>query len=249
MKPYRPMWSLVSYTRLMYLLQKAKIRNRELHIYLVPHQDDETLTQAISILNNIRLGNEVFLVLVTDGAATKVGIELGLSAEEITEARNNEFLEACKCLGLTSSRILTWGLRDGKVSKEEVLKKIEEMNLPQDRHIVFHTMSVLDTHHDHRQIALAGEELRKAGYQVQEHLSTRMCRTESVLDQLKEEEVSVYKLMAEEDQQKLIAAVQCYYTEDEEKNRYGIGGKSVPQEFESLIQEPYAANLVVSKRS
>lgn len=94
-------------------------------VYLIPHQDDDALTFGASIMNHILSGHEVKAILCTDGSASytrkllndggsctkntgknpdKHNIEL--SVDGFISARDREFKESCKAIGILEENII-----------------------------------------------------------------------------------------------------------------------------------------------
>jgi hypothetical protein len=84
-------------------------------IFYSPHQDDETIGMGASIAEHVRIGRPVYVVLFTNGAGSsainilngkeKCGSHntfhhFNLTLEDFIYARNNEFIAACKKLGV-----------------------------------------------------------------------------------------------------------------------------------------------------
>ena len=84
-------------------------------IFYTPHQDDETLAMGSSIAESVRKGHPVYVVLLTNGdnpstnailnGTTKCEFHntnhnFNLSNQDFINARNAEFLAACKALGV-----------------------------------------------------------------------------------------------------------------------------------------------------
>ncbi|MGH1366498.1 MAG: PIG-L family deacetylase [Calditrichia bacterium] len=75
-------------------------------LYIFPHPDDESFGPAPAITKQLRDGNEVHLLTLTKGEATKERKRLGLSKAEMGEVRYNEMLCVQKVLGLSSMTVL-----------------------------------------------------------------------------------------------------------------------------------------------
>ena len=84
-------------------------------IFYSPHQDDETIGMGASIAEHVRIGRPVYVVLFTNGLSSgainilngkekcsnhKTFHHFNLSLEDFFNARNNEFIAACKKLGV-----------------------------------------------------------------------------------------------------------------------------------------------------
>jgi N-acetylglucosamine malate deacetylase 2 len=76
------------------------------YLYVFPHPDDESFGPAAAMASQLRGGDEVHLLTLTRGGATKRRFDLGLSVEEMGEVRYREMLEVEKSLGLTSMTVL-----------------------------------------------------------------------------------------------------------------------------------------------
>jgi LmbE family N-acetylglucosaminyl deacetylase len=76
------------------------------YLYVFPHPDDESYGPAVAIAKQLRTGNDVHLLTLTKGGATKRRFDLGLSVEEMGEVRYREMLEVERVLGLTGMRVL-----------------------------------------------------------------------------------------------------------------------------------------------
>ncbi|GEM_PF-4315159 len=93
-------------------------------IFYAPHQDDETLGMGASISEHVRKGRPVYVVLLTDGANINMLKHIQTkynsyaSMKDVVNARNNEFIAACKALGV--SNIFISNLGKGFSEKEGV---------------------------------------------------------------------------------------------------------------------------------
>ena len=75
-------------------------------IFYAPHQDDETLGMGATIAELARSGKPVYVVLLTNGSNQNMLSYLqtrnaSATMQDVEEARNNEFIAACKTLGAT----------------------------------------------------------------------------------------------------------------------------------------------------
>lgn len=136
-------------------------------IFYSPHPDDETLSMGSAILHHLELGEEVHLVLLTQGGASgafeRVNERLreeGLSPitiEAFMEARVAEFKHAVYALGIDPEHIHLYDETDGDLNSHDVEPVILEMEkrFPKAAHYVF---SYKDPHPDH---AATGKALQK----------------------------------------------------------------------------------------
>ena len=153
----------------------------------MPHQDDEVLYYGQTIMKAIKEkgANNVFVVMITDGAgsalATKADIKAKLVDSKLlsnknaseaetkaafSKARDNEYMAACLALGLPKSNILfndvsgKTRLKDGKVVAADVkatMNYFEEKYKGDVTHITY--TFKFDYHKDHRALGTALNEL------------------------------------------------------------------------------------------
>lgn len=74
-------------------------------LFYSPHQDDETIGMGASIAEHVRTGRPVYVILLTNGANTEMlaylqSLNSNATMKDVTNARNNEFIAACKALGV-----------------------------------------------------------------------------------------------------------------------------------------------------
>jgi len=75
-------------------------------LYIFPHPDDESFGPARAMAKQLREGNEVYLLTLTKGGATKVRHKYNYSIGEMGEVRHKEMLDVEKVLGLTGMTVL-----------------------------------------------------------------------------------------------------------------------------------------------
>lgn len=120
-------------------------------MYIFPHPDDESFGPAGAIHKQIQEGNEIILLTLTKGGATKVRHQLGLSIQEMGLVREKEMQKVQKVLGITEMQILNY--EDGGLAKLSPLLLEEELK----NWIVYYQPDVVVTypvhggsgHHDH----------------------------------------------------------------------------------------------------
>ncbi|KAA3608874.1 MAG: PIG-L family deacetylase [Calditrichaeota bacterium] len=74
-------------------------------LYVFPHPDDESYGPAGAIDKSIEEGNEVHLLTLTKGGATKQRHRFNLSIKEMGEVRYREMLNVKESLNLTSMKV------------------------------------------------------------------------------------------------------------------------------------------------
>lgn len=85
------------------------------YLYVFPHPDDESFGPALVIARQKREGDEVFLLTLTKGGATKQRHRLGLSIEEMSRVRFEEMRNVARALSLDGMRVLDFP--DGELSE------------------------------------------------------------------------------------------------------------------------------------
>ncbi len=84
-------------------------------LYVFPHPDDESFGPAPAMKQQLEQGDEVFLLTLTRGGATKVRHKLGFTIEQMGEVRYKEMQKVEKVLGLSGMTVLDFpdgGLQD-----------------------------------------------------------------------------------------------------------------------------------------
>lgn len=84
-------------------------------MYIFPHPDDESFGPAGAIDKQIKEGNEVILLTLTKGGATKVRHQLGLTVQEMGKVREKEMQKVQKTLGISEMTVLDY--QDGGLAK------------------------------------------------------------------------------------------------------------------------------------
>lgn len=120
-------------------------------LYIFPHPDDESFGPGSAMSKQVREGNEVYLLTLTKGGATKQRHKFGYSIEEMGEVRYKEMLDVAEVLNLTGMTVLDLpdsGLKEmdpreiEKVIKEEIEKVKPDV-------IVTYAVHGISGFHDH----------------------------------------------------------------------------------------------------
>ncbi len=75
-------------------------------LYVFPHPDDESFGPARAISAQVRGGQEVYLLTLTKGGATKERFKFGYSVAQMGDVRREEMQEVARALGLTDLTVL-----------------------------------------------------------------------------------------------------------------------------------------------
>ena len=120
-------------------------------MYIFPHPDDESFGPAGAIDKQIREGNEVILLTLTKGGATKVRHQLGLSVQEMGAVREKEMHKVQKTLNISEMTILDY--EDGGIAKinplhleTEILKWLQHY---QPNVVITYPVHGGSGHHEH----------------------------------------------------------------------------------------------------
>lgn len=120
-------------------------------MYIFPHPDDESFGPAGAIDKQVKEGNEVILLTLTKGGATKVRHNLGLSVKEMGAVREKEMQKVQKTLGISEMTILDY--QDGGLTKinpfhleTEILKWLQHY---QPNIVITYPVHGGSGHHDH----------------------------------------------------------------------------------------------------
>ena len=143
----------------------------DVHVFHIPHQDDEVLTFGAPLLEAINSSAEVHCVLLTHGAASVMRPQLvrqGWLADDpevFVAARNREFYAALDALGVPRSNV---HLRSAPDGGSTLLTYEVEWAVRRWPHAIHHGMSWRDPHPDHQGsgLALNAQRLRHPNLRV-----------------------------------------------------------------------------------
>lgn len=145
-------------------------RNRPSVLYVTPHQDDEQLTYGASIVSDVKAGQDVSVMLVTDGrhagsrtSPTMVS-RLGYTPNfaDFSAARDREFVESVRRMGARAI-VPPYGVReeDGASTLSNVRALVEAHCEPGS---ILRGTSQNDYHLDHRNVGSALISLEREGF-------------------------------------------------------------------------------------
>lgn len=202
-------------------------------IYYIPHPDDDILSFGPSIIQDIESGNEVNLVLLTQGRASRAihavneRLEaegyLPLTVEQFGQARVQEFIHSMISIGVTEEQIHILDFPDGSLTMENVTSVIEQFQ-DSTREEVHHTFTDLDPHHDH---SITGVALRE--YKKKAPIDVRFYIPIQEHGQL--EHLKAVELKTARSKKLLQQGLDAYGIWSPEKGFYAIGQSSVPEYF------------------
>lgn len=214
-------------------------------IFYVPHQDDELVSFGSAIMHHVFAGDDVHLVLCTDGASSNVRDELngvrlckahnrlydfGLSKREFSEARNREYIWSASCMGIPMSNLhFRQEVSDGSLSLGEadsLIREFEQM-YPGALH---RTFTYTDPHPDHSNLGTALKRLYDSQVvgDARFYIKTgEMQRVDGEWEEAKPEHLPF-----------LSAANHAYRVFVPSRGVYSIGYLSVPKTFDTQLERP-----------
>lgn len=196
-------------------------------LYVFPHPDDESFGPAPAMAAQRRQGDEVYLLTLTRGEATKQRFRLGLSKQEMGEVRLREMKCVEEVLGLSGMTVLDLpddGLKEmdpieiEEVIREHVLRLRPDVLVTYPVHGVSGFEDHLVTHavvkRLYCRLKREGEErpARLAFFTLfsQEGVESKFDLTSS-----KESEIDCFVDCSEKDYRKFLEALECYETYQE----------------------------------
>ena len=224
-------------------------------LYIFPHPDDESFGPAQAMSKQVREGNEVYLLTLTKGGATKQRHKYGYSIEEMGEVRHREMLDVAKVLNLTGMTVLDLpdsGLKEmdprdiEKVLKEEIEKIKPDV-------IVTYAVHGISGFHDHLVIyavvkRVYAEMKEKSGFlkrlvffTVTEEQASKQKHFH--ISGSKDEEIDCFYEVEEEDIENSRKALDCYVTFKETIDASDIKNQISKTVSFEIYQEKYEPKL------
>lgn len=221
-------------------------------IYFSAHQDDETLEDFGGILQDLRTGKEVHVVLCSDGSASGIYKQLlqeghDLTIEEFTALRDIEFTNALVSLGVPEENVHIPDdrLQDGTFPEErERLKDFVRYWVEQYPGAAVRTHSPkiegIENHPDHTTVGDVCCELQDEGVIKELRLFIDRWHLE---EYQATEGLNLYKLPAYgkligDEADRLAGAAKAYSDINIDLDKYGIGGRSVAGYWAQLQADP-----------
>lgn len=193
-------------------------------LYIFPHPDDESFGPAQVMSKQRRDGNEVYLLTLTKGGATKQRHKYGYSIEEMGEIRFKEMLDVEKVLKLSGMNVLNLpdsGLKEMDPRDIEKVVKDEIQRLKPDV-IVTYAVHGISGFHDHliihgivKRVFVEMKESAKylkrlAFFTITEEAAAK--QTHFKISGSKPEEIDCIVKVDKQDVDNSIKALDCYVT-------------------------------------
>ena len=221
-------------------------------LYFSAHQDDETLEDFGGILQDLRCGKEVHVVLCSDGSASGIYKQLleegyDLTLEEFVAIRDAEFTNSLISLGVPAENIHIPEdrLADGTFPEEKArLKAFVKYWVEQYPKAAVRTHSPklgdVENHPDHTTLGDVCCELQDEGvikklrlFVDKWHIDEYRAVEGVTLDVL-----PAYGKLIRKEPERLSGAVKAYSDINIQEGKYGIGGRSVVGYWAHLEADP-----------
>lgn len=193
-------------------------------LYIFPHPDDESFGPAPAIAAQRRQDNEVYLLTLTKGEATKQRHRLGVDKAEMGAIRYKEMQDVEKVLDLSGMTILDLpdsGLKEMNPIKIEEVIRLHIEKIQPDVVVTYavHGVSGFEDHLvSHAVVKRVYCELKSEGKEYPRRLAffTRYSEDESTgkfnLKSSQKEEIDCWVEANDADMQKFKDALDCYKT-------------------------------------
>ena len=242
---------------------------RKIKVYFVPHQDDELLTMGIDICTSVLNGDEVHVVLCTDGSKSKVRQRLNngqtcwkhegihcydLNEEEFVQARDTEFFDSCLALGVKKECIHIPSKRDvdGSLSMYRAETIMKHMIEQIGKEILICTIAPNNgssQHKDHKTIGSAAHKLLNLGNVQEVKFFVEPYHYLEIYENPRLIPFEPDILTAQNEiREKVFQAIQSYKYWNPEKKRYAVGFHSVTNEFKDYLNNPQNISYVLRNK-
>ena len=227
---------------------------RDITLYFAPHQDDELLSMGISVMNSIE-NSETHVILCSDGSKSNIRKVLNnkrfckhhfsfhiykLSVEEFVNARDMEFINSCKSLGVSDCNIHIDEDRtiDGSLSiekaKDIMIKYLDKYENAKVRTIT--PFGCDDQHIDHKNLGYAAIELYNEGKIKDLEFYIEPYFYKEFIEVNPDIEV-IYISVDNNKEENLLNALNSYKVWKPKEGRYCVGYHSTKPYFDQLTKE------------
>ncbi len=242
-------------------------------LYFSPHQDDELLSMGIDICNSINRGYDVHVILCTDGSKCLVRRQVAdgkdcywhpgthtfhLTEEDFIAARDKEFWESCRALGIADNNVHIPENRfvDGKLtvcsSKEIILQYLNSIGTDCIVCTLNPNHENSRQHRDHKALGYAAAELFNEGVIREIRLFTESYFSEHFqhgMDVMQVEVTPVVETASVSVLEKLKIAAGAYSRWEPEAGRYAVGYHSIGYAFRAFLKKGLSYSYVCKREA
>lgn len=227
-------------------------------LYVFPHPDDESFGPAPAIAAQRSKGDEVYLLTLTKGEATKQRFRLGVDKEEMGEIRYKEMQCVEKVLdlsGMVVEDLPDSGLKEMDPADIENIIRIHVERIKPDILVTYavHGISGFEDHLvSHAVVKRVYCDMKREGKRYPKRLAffTHFSEEDGTgkfnLTSSSQEEIDCWVEASDEDYDKFLAALDCYETYQqviEESNVKNEVGNRIPFEIFRENFDPPLADL------
>lgn len=220
-------------------------------LYIFPHPDDESFGPAPAIAAQRRQGDEVYLLTLTKGEATKQRFRLGVDKKEMGDIRYREMQCVEKVLDLNEMMVLEFpdsGLKELDPNELEVAIREQVERIQPDVLVTYavHGVSGFEDHLvTHAVVKNVFCDIKREGEKYPQRLAffTYYSADDSAgkfkLTSSKQAEIDCWVEAGDEDYRKFLQALDCYKTYQQvikDSNVKNEVGQQVPFE---IFQEDF----------
>jgi LmbE family N-acetylglucosaminyl deacetylase len=204
-------------------------------LFVSPHQDDESLSMGAGIRKHIEAGHDVHTLLLCGGVESAAQPGSGLSRPAFGRARDDEFMRACRALGVPFANMHFARVTpaDGTLSVQLAYDSIKDIAVqyPGLWLKAYSHLTYGNRHQDHINSGLAALQIFK------DSLANNLrCYIEPWLLSTFPNTVAT-SIDAAANPDRVVEALQVYGDVDPKGKKYGIGFQSVSY-FDDVIANP-----------
>lgn len=221
-------------------------------LYVFPHPDDESFGPASAISGQIRSGNEVHLLTLTRGGATKARFVHNYSVAEMGEVRYREMLCVERVLGLSGMTVLDYP--DGALAdcdpRELEGAVANEIRTVQPAVVITYPVHGISGFHDHlvchAVVKRVFVELREANPWLKRLAFFAINRDIEGYHRLQGSSaaaIDCVQRLEQADHEKLLEALSCYRTYQETIEKTGVKELQSSEAYFEIFQEDFKPPL------
>lgn len=232
-------------------------QKRKTMLYFAPHQDDELLTMGIDICSSVLKHHDVHVILCTDGSKSNVRKRLNngqkcpkhegihhydLSIEAFIQARDREFMDSCRALGLDAAHIHIPEKRsiDGSLTVQAAENTIQKYLSLFGEDVTVCTISPNNgpaQHRDHKALGRAANNLLNRGIIQDLKFFIEPYHFGQIVENPRLIPIDpTIKKAPPQIEERIKKAIGAYSYWNPDEQRYAVGYHSVTTEFDDFLK-------------